>query len=187
MGYIITELHGHLADGAIRCTAYPDNLDVPADPRTPAYTDGLVHNLDSWTLWIEYGIDDDIIVCHFFIIPIYHSSLIVRSQPFTSDFPHGNIYQMISPDLLHQLIKGTFKDHLVMWISEYLVIQHGERRAGVILDDIDRRYVLPIAMTTHNDIAGLLAELLWCHLFQVSVNFPMVGVSSSGQATTPRP
>jgi len=138
-------------------------------------------------LWIEYGIDDDIIVCHSFIISIYHSSLIVHSQPFTSDFPHGNIYQMISLDLLHQLIKGTFKDHLVTWISEYLVIQHGEHCAGVILDDIDRRYVLPIAMTTHNDIAGLLAELLWCRLFQVSINFPMVGISSSGQVTTPRP
>lgn len=49
---------------------------------------------------------------------------------------------MISPDLLHQLIKGTFKDHLVRWVCEYLVAQHGERRANAILDDIDRRYVV---------------------------------------------
>jgi hypothetical protein len=56
------------------------------------------------------------------------------------------------------------------------------------LDDIDRRYVLHIALTTHNEIiTRLLAELLWCRLFQVSANFPMVGVSSSGQGTTPRP
>jgi hypothetical protein len=109
-------------------------------------------------------------------------------QPFTSDFPRGNIYQMLSPDLLHQLIKGTFKDHLITWISEYLEIQHGERHAGIILDDIDWQYVLHIALTTHNEIiTRLLAELLWCCLFQVSADFPMVGVSSSGQGTTPRP
>ena len=136
-------------DGAVRCTAYLDNLDVHAEPRTLAYMDGLVQNLDSRTLWIEFGIDNDIIVHHLISIPICYPSLIFHSQPFTSDFPHSNIYQMISPDLLHQLIKGTFKDHLVTWICQYLVIQHGERCASAILDDIDQWYVPRTASTTH--------------------------------------
>lgn len=46
---------------------------------------------------------------------------------------------MITSDLLHQVIKGTFKDHLVAWIGEYLVHEHGQARADEIMDDIDRR------------------------------------------------
>lgn len=46
---------------------------------------------------------------------------------------------MLSPDLLHQLIKGTFKDHLVTWVGEFLELEHGKSRANEILDEIDHR------------------------------------------------
>ena len=46
---------------------------------------------------------------------------------------------MLTPDLLHQRIKGTFKDHLVSWISDYLVLEHGEAQANNVPGDSDRR------------------------------------------------
>lgn len=46
---------------------------------------------------------------------------------------------MISGDLLHQVIKGTFKDHLVTWVEEYLVRRYDKAGANELLDQIDRR------------------------------------------------
>jgi len=105
-------------------------------------------------------------------------------QPFTSDFPCADIYEMISPDLLHQIIKGTFKDHLVRWICEYLVAEHGENKAEDILDDIDWWYGTFAAMDdpTSNAQTGLPLR----HLSQASINFLMVTASSSGLGTTQR-
>lgn len=59
-------------------------------------------------------------------------------QPFTNDYRYANIHEPLSPDLLHQIIKGTFKDHLVMWVEEYLHLSHSKVQALEIMANIDR-------------------------------------------------
>ena len=44
---------------------------------------------------------------------------------------------MISQDLLHQVIKGTFKDHLVTWIVDYIQCVNSEGEARHLLDELD--------------------------------------------------
>ncbi|KAI6009049.1 hypothetical protein EDC04DRAFT_2871423 [Pisolithus marmoratus] len=80
----------------------------------------LVCIFDLLDLWDEYGIVGDII-------------------PFTNDFPRADIYSLLSLDILHQIIKGAFKDHLVEWVEKYLILKQCKKQVEKILDDIDRR------------------------------------------------
>jgi hypothetical protein len=126
-----------------RCKAIPEDLDGDDDGRrTCEWTDELISTLSSRVLWDEFGIDDDVVVSLYLLkcsakLPTYNTKI----QPFTNDFPRADIHEMLSPDILHQLIKGTFKDHLVEWVCEYLTLSEGEARANEILDEIDRRCV----------------------------------------------
>ncbi|KAG1827500.1 uncharacterized protein BJ212DRAFT_1572872 [Suillus subaureus] len=79
--------------------------------------DGL-NKFDYGMLWEEWGIISDLV-------------------PFTNDFPCADIHELLLPDILHQIIKGTFKDHLVAWVELYLLKEHGKTCAKGILDDID--------------------------------------------------
>ncbi|KIJ63554.1 hypothetical protein HYDPIDRAFT_92089 [Hydnomerulius pinastri MD-312] len=104
-----------------KCDARPEKLDASgALPRSPAKTAYLKQSFPASTLWSDFGVRSDVL-------------------PFTHRFPRANIHDLLSPDLLHQVIKGTFKDHIVTWVNEYLHLKHGEAGGNVIIDDIDRR------------------------------------------------
>ncbi|KAF8322392.1 hypothetical protein F5887DRAFT_1087226 [Amanita rubescens] len=112
-------------DGYYRRTIWgigPYIADYPeqAGQRSHEHTRAAMNALSVKALWDDYGI-------------------IAGTLPFTSDFPRADIHELISPDLLHQVIKGTFKDHLVAWVEAYIKETYVAADAREILADIDRR------------------------------------------------
>jgi hypothetical protein len=70
---------------------------------------------------------------------VLYITYLTSFKPFTNDFQRADIHEILAPDLLHQIIKGTFKDHLVSWVEEYLYAMHPKSKAAKILDDIDQQ------------------------------------------------
>ncbi|KAJ6574091.1 hypothetical protein B0H19DRAFT_1341063 [Mycena capillaripes] len=114
-------LAGIVQNWCAKCTALASDLDGHiCGRRTHGLTDELLASFTPNILWDSYGIDVDIV-------------------PFTRNFPRADIHEMLSSDLLHQIIKGSFKDHLVTWVGEYLYLEHSKAEADAIMDEIDRR------------------------------------------------
>ncbi|KAJ3914515.1 hypothetical protein F5877DRAFT_92682 [Lentinula edodes] len=121
--YLAGIVSGWSERNLVRCDALFDQLDKgPGNRRTRGLDQILREEYggEGRTLWDNFGMDEHV-------------------KPFTEYFPRADIHEMLSPDILHQIIKGCFKDMLVEWVIEYLKIEHGETQADVILDDIDRR------------------------------------------------
>ncbi|TBU36576.1 hypothetical protein BD309DRAFT_995548 [Dichomitus squalens] len=104
-----------------KCRARPTELANEGPPRFRDHTECLMETFDALTLWDVFGLDSNVV-------------------PFTYRFPRADIHELLSPDLLHQLIKGTFKDHLVDWVTQYIhLTAESDAEAKRIMDDIDRR------------------------------------------------
>ncbi|KAJ3859044.1 hypothetical protein EV359DRAFT_75730 [Lentinula novae-zelandiae] len=117
-------LSGIVSGWCGRCQGIFSDLDGPSSSdRRSRKIDQILreeYGGEGRTLWDNFGIDEHVI-------------------PFTEDFPRADIHEMLAPDLLHQVIKGSFKDSLVEWCLDYLITTHSEARANEILDDIDRQ------------------------------------------------
>ncbi|KAG6851638.1 hypothetical protein C0991_007416, partial [Blastosporella zonata] len=104
-----------------KCTALPNNLDEgDAVPRRHNHTAALLSECLMKELWDDYGTVGDLF-------------------PFTDMFPRADIHELLTPDLLHQAIKGTFKDHIIEWVHKYIYKVHTKCEADKIMADIDRR------------------------------------------------
>jgi hypothetical protein len=95
--------------------------------------DTLCKEVDAGVLWDEWGVICKLVVSLLYCLMVL---LLTFFQPFTNVFPCADIHQLLTPDILHQVIKGAFKDHLVAWVEQYLEKEHGKAQAKEILDDI---------------------------------------------------
>ncbi|KAI0064201.1 hypothetical protein BV25DRAFT_1914428 [Artomyces pyxidatus] len=105
-----------------KCLAESEDLETEGSARFGEMTAHLIETYDSNTLWHIFGV-------------------VAGVTPFTHRFPRADIHELLTPDLLHQVIKGTFKDHLVTWVQEFVEINNTKKDAKRIMDDIDRKKV----------------------------------------------
>ncbi|KAF8274535.1 hypothetical protein EI94DRAFT_1768740 [Lactarius quietus] len=113
-------LCGIVSNWCPKCDALPSALNGPGSHRhSHEKTDLLIKTYDSHILW------DD------FARTAFHMLFSTHRHPQTTC--------AAVPDLLHQIIKGVFKGHLIEWVLSYLKLTHGAKYSLEIIKDIDHQ------------------------------------------------
>ena len=90
-----------------RCLCCPQECGDPLEQILMKSTTPIFHSPDIHLMHLR---QDPIVAAERFgIRPITH--------PFWELLPHCNIFACITPDILHQLHKGVFKDHMSTWCT----------------------------------------------------------------------
>jgi hypothetical protein len=61
-------------------------------------------------------------------------------KPFWANLPHTDIFRCLTPDLLHQIHRGVFKDHLLKWCQTILGTAEFDCRYAAIPSHSDVRH-----------------------------------------------
>ncbi|KAG8710887.1 hypothetical protein FRC11_004010 [Ceratobasidium sp. 423] len=69
-------------------------------------------------------------------------------KPFWADLPHTNIFTCLTPDILHQLHKGVFREHLMNWCIDLVTKSLGNA------SQIDNRFKL---IPRHSELRHFLS------------------------------
>ena len=92
-------------------------------------------------IWVDWGCCGEPFISYFYgCCSLYH-----LQYYFTAVYkplPHTDIHELLTLGLLHQLIKGAFKVHIITWIVTYIDAKHMKRWANQILNDIDHWWVI---------------------------------------------
>ncbi|KAG1738865.1 uncharacterized protein EDB91DRAFT_1237652 [Suillus paluster] len=142
-------LSGIVTGWCPKCLNNRNALDGDGLLQCQEHIDLLVQELQHKQLWYEYGIVGDVV-------------------PFTNDFAHADIHKLLSPDLLHQITKGTFKDHLIDWVGEYLEHMHGfSQWTGDDSKALMKVYLPAIRGHVPQDIIRAFSAFLdFCYIFR---------------------
>ncbi|KAJ7572109.1 hypothetical protein C8J56DRAFT_1069983 [Mycena floridula] len=97
-------------------------------------------------------------------------------SPFWQDLPHCDIFSCITPDLLHQLHKGVFKDHLSKWVTKTVDEETAPKRAA----EIDARFMcIPDHPSLHHLSKGISVVSQWTGHEYKNMEKIFLGVATS--------
>jgi len=138
--------HRSIISTILRCTAPANRLDDPPDdihvtPWWLGHTTLILEIIELDQLWDKYGLVGKVVICfNQSSLPSAFDWDAQSLEAFTKDIPRADIHELILPDILHQVVKGTFKDHIVDWIQAYIGKVNLENCAQEVLDDIDKQW-----------------------------------------------